>query len=250
MAKHNKWSKVKHRKAAVEKKRGRVWTKIAKAIIVAAKHGGGDPAANLPLRYAMDEARYANMPRDTVERAIAKGVGGSDTSTYETVRYEGYAPGGIAIIVDALTDNRARTISLVRLAFSDWNGSLGNSGCVGYLFQHRGVITLLGTGLTEDRVMQAALDAGALDVQGPSEAIDPDEESLWTVFTDVPSFIGVRDALEKAKFPISEATLSLVPDTLVTVSGEAAKDVEGLIEALEEIDDVQKVFSNADIEGE
>jgi YebC/PmpR family DNA-binding regulatory protein len=248
MAKHNKWSKVKHRKAAVEKKRGRVWTKIAKAIIVAAKHGGGDPAANLPLRYAMDEARYANMPRDTVERAIAKGVGGSDTSTYETVRYEGYAPGGIAIIVDALTDNRARTISLVRLAFSDWSGNLGTSGCVGYLFQHRGVITLLGAGLTEERVMQAAIEAGALDVQGPSDEQDADDESLWTVLTDVPSFLGVRDALEKAGLPISEASLSLVPDALVGVQGELAKGVEGLIDALEEIDDVQKVYTNAEID--
>lgn len=249
MAKHNKWSKVKHRKAAVEKKRGRVWTKIAKAIIVAAKHGGGDPGANLPLRYAMDEARYANMPRDTVERAIAKGVGGGDTSTYEVVRYEGYAPGGVAIVVDSLTDNRARTISLVRLAFSVWNGNLGTSGCVGYLFQHCGLITLVGSGLTEERVLQVALDAGAKDVRGPEQPIEVDEESEWTILTDVPSFISVRDVIEKAKLPISEASLSMVPDTLVQVKGEAAKDVEALIEALEEIEDVQKVYTNALIDG-
>ncbi len=249
MAGHNKWSKIRHRKAIVDKRRGKVWTKISKAIIVAAKHGGPDPDSNLSLRYAMDEARYANMPRDTVERAIKKGAGGGDTANYEMIRYEGYAPGGVAIIIDALTDNRTRTITDVRKAFSDYEGNVGNSGCVAYLFQPRGQVVVKGDGLTEDRMMELAIDAGALDVQHPEAGAEGDA-AVWTVLTEVPAFNTVKDALEKAGLEIVLAELAMVPDTTVAVAGEHARQVIDLIDALDDLDDVQKVYTNADIEAE
>jgi YebC/PmpR family DNA-binding regulatory protein len=246
VAGHNKWSKIKHRKAVVDKRRGKVWTKISKAIIVAAKHGGGDPASNLTLRYAMDEARYANMPRDTVERAIKKGAGGGENINYENNRYECYGPGGVAIIVDALTDNRTRTITDLRLAFSDHNGNVGSSGCVAYLFQPRGQILVNGEGLTEDKVMEAAIEAGALDVQPP----DDEESPVWTILTEVPAFNVVKERIEKGGFTITDAQLAMIPENLVTVRGEQAKQIIDLIDALEDLDDVQKVYSNADIPDE
>lgn len=243
MAKHNKWSKIKHRKAVVDKRRGKVWTKIAKALMVAAKHGGPDPDSNLSLRYAIDEARYANMPRDTVERAIQKGAGGASTENYETIRYEGYSPGGVAVIVDALTDNRTRTITDVRNAFHDAGGNVGSSGCVAYMFQPRGEILLDARPLSEDRVIELAIDAGALDAQPP----DDPENPTWTVLTAVPDFAAVKDALERAGLKVTEANLTMIPDTLVTVRGEHAKAVMELAEQLEDLDDVQKVYTNADI---
>jgi YebC/PmpR family DNA-binding regulatory protein len=245
VAGHNKWSKIKHRKAVVDKRRGKVWTKISKAIIVAAKHGGGDPDSNLSLRYAIDEARYANMPRDTIERAIKKGAGGGDTANYETIRYEGYAPGGVAVIVDALTDNRTRTITDVRNAFNEAGGNVGASGCVAYMFQPRGQILVGGKGLSEDRVMELAIEAGALDAQPPEEG---DEDATWTILTEVPAFNGVKEALEKAGLKITSAELSMVPDTSVAVAGGQAKQVMELVEALEDLDDVQKVYTNADVD--
>lgn len=243
MAGHNKWSKIKHRKAVVDKRRGKVWTKVSKAIIVAAKNGGPDPTANLSLRYAIDEARYANMPRDTIERAIQKGAGGGDTSSYESTRYEGYAPGGVAVIVDALTDNRTRTVGDVRLAFSDHSGNLGNSGCVAYLFDTRGQITLEGKGVTEDQLMEIAADAGADNIEPSGE----DEDRTWTVSTMPGSFQTVKEALEKAKLTITEAQIAMVPQNRVEVRGEAAKEILALIESLEELDDVQKVYANFEI---
>lgn len=243
MAKHNKWSKIKHRKAVVDKRRGKVWTKIAKALMVAAKHGGPDPDSNLSLRYAIDEARYANMPRDTVERAIQKGAGGASTENYETIRYEGYAPGGVAVIVDALTDNRTRTITDVRNAFHDAGGNVGSSGCVAYMFQPRGEILLDAGSLSEDRVIELAIEAGALDAQPP----DDPEHPVWTVLTAAPDFASVKDALERAALKVAEANLTMIPDTTVTVRGEHAKSVIELVEQLEDLDDVQKVYTNADI---
>ncbi|MFO0832150.1 MAG: YebC/PmpR family DNA-binding transcriptional regulator [Phycisphaerales bacterium] len=245
MAKHNKWSKVKHRKAVVDKRRGRVWTKISKALMVAAKNGGPDPDSNLSLRYAMDEARYANMPRDTVERAIQKGAGLGDTSQFENVRYEGYAPGGIAVVVDALTDNRTRTIALVRETFESYEGRVGASGCVAHMFQFRGQIGIVGKNLSDDRILEAALDAGADDVVSPDPLPEEDEDGGWTVLTDVPSFNRVKAALEKAGFPIEEASLAMIPQDTVEIAGAQAQSVEDLVEALEELDDVQKVYTNA-----
>ena len=252
MAGHNKWSKIKHRKAVVDKRRSKVWTKVARAIVVAARHSGADPNFNLSLRYAMDEARYANMPRDVVDRAIQKGAGGGDMSQYETVRYEGYAPGGVAIIIDALTDNRTRTAGDVRLAFSDANGNMGATGCVAYMFQPRGRICVAPKGVVEDALVDCAASAGALDVQPPPARDDHDDHddnnaSPWTILTEVGPFSAVREAIEKAGYAIVEAGLTMVPDTNVLVRGEQAKGVIDLVDALEDLDDVQKVYNNADI---
>lgn len=241
MAGHNKWSKIKHRKAVVDKRRGKVWTKVSKAIIVAAKNGGPDPDSNLSLRYAIDEARYANMPRDTIERAIKKGSGGEDQSNYETVRYEGYGPGGVAVIIDTLTDNRARTVGDLRLAFSNHGGNLGTTGCVGYLFQPRGVIVIETPGRTDDQMMELALESGAVDAESSG---DPDHPQ-WTITTTVEDFNAAKAATEQTKLKILEATLAMVPDSTVEIRGENARNLIDLIDAIEDLDDVQKVYSNA-----
>ena len=262
MAGHNKWSKIKHRKAVVDKRRGKVWTKCSKAIIVAAKNGGGDPTTNLALRYAIDEARYANMPRETIERAIQKGAVGGTGENYEPVRYEGYGPGGVAIIVDALTDNRTRTVGDLRLAFGNHGGSLGNSGCVGYMFQPKGRILVNAPGVGEDRMMEIAIEAGADDCVAPD---DPNEEP-WTILCAVSAFQSVKEAIERAgaapahtganphakastsaasTITIAEAEIAMVPSDSVEVRGEAADTLGELIEAIEDLDDVQKVYTNA-----
>lgn len=248
MAGHSAWKNIKRRKNAVDKKRGKVWTKIAKAIIVAARNGGPDPASNLTLRYAIDEARYANMPRDTIERNVKKGAGEKEGTGYETIRYEGYGPGGVALIIDALTENRTRTVTFLRDALSKYGGNLGNSGCVSYVFDHRGQIVIKAQGLTEDRVMELAIDAGAADVESPD---DPSEDgATFTIYTDIPAFQSVKEKLEAAGMVIEEAQLAMVPQTRTTVKGENAKDNLDLIEAIEEIDDVQKVYTNLDVPDE
>ncbi len=246
VAGHNKWSKVKHRKAVVDKRRSKVWSKVSRAIIVAAKHGGPDPAFNLALRYGLDEARYANMPRDLVERAIKKGAGGGEQENYEAIRYEGYGPGGAAIIIDALTDNRTRTINEVRLAFTDHGCSVGNSGCVAYMFQPRGQILVDGKGVSEDALMDVAVGAGAVDVIAPE---DDAEERVWMVLTEVAGFQAARDAIEKAGMTVSQAELTMIPETSAALAGEQAKTMLELVEALEDLDDVQKVYHNAEIDG-
>jgi transcriptional/translational regulatory protein YebC/TACO1 len=246
VAKHNRWSKVKHRKAVVDKRRGKVWTKIIRAIMVAARQAGPDPSSNVGLRFALDEARYANIPRDTVERAIKKGCGDLDTSSFEVMRYEGYAPGGIAVIVDALTDNRARTIADVRLAFGDVDGNVGATGSVAYMFTQKGVIVIQGDhedkSITEDQLMEAALNAGADDIESPTQAGED-----WTVFTDPIAFETAKKALESAGYPIREAQIAMIPSNRIEVRGEHAKAVMELVDTLEELDDIQKVYTNADI---
>lgn len=245
MAGHSAWKNIKRRKNAVDKKRGKVWTKIAKAIIVAARHGGPDPASNLTLRYAIDEARYANMPRDTIERSIKKGAGEKDGAGYESVRYEGYGPGGVAIIADTLTDNRTRTVTFLRETLGKYGGNLGNAGCVAYLFDHRGRIVVRAAGWTEERVMEAAITAGAADVEPPDDPTD--EDAFYTILTDIPAFQSVKESLEAASLVIEEAELAMVPQTRTTLRGENATQAADLIEAIEDIDDVQKVYTNLDI---
>ncbi|NUQ67965.1 MAG: YebC/PmpR family DNA-binding transcriptional regulator [Phycisphaerales bacterium] len=242
MAGHNKWSKIKHRKAVVDKRRSKVWTKVARAMTVAARESGPDPSFNVALRCAIDEARYANMPRDVIERAIQKGAGGGDQSNYDAIRYEGYAPGGVAIIVDALTDNRARTATDVRNAFGDHAGNLGTSGCVAYLFQPRGTIIAQAPGLADEAVFEAAIAGGALDAQAPA-----DDDTAWTFTSRVEDFNTLKSALEAAGLTIDDASLGMIAETYQRVEGEAARQVLALIEALEDLDDVQKVHSNADI---
>lgn len=244
MAGHSKWHNIKHRKAAVDKKRGKLWSKCSRAILAAARQGGGDPDSNLTLRYAIDEARYANMPRDTIERLIKKGAGGLDAENFENVRYEGYGPGGAAFIVEALTDNRTRTAGDVRLAFSNHDGNLGATGCVGFMFEQRGTIAIPAAGLDADKVMEAAVDAGAADIAEPGEG----DDAAWVVTTTPVDFLGVKSRLEAAKLPVGESRLEMVPRTRVVASGEAAKTLIELVDALEDLDDVQKVYTNFDVD--
>ncbi len=258
MAGHSKWHNIKHRKAAVDKKRGKIWTKCAKAIIVAAKVGGPDIATNLNLRYAIDEARYANMPRDTIERAVKKGSGELGDETYETIRYEGYGPAGVAMIIEALTNNRTRTVGDLRLAFSKYSSNLGNAGCVAYMFEPKGQIVIstiqhdesdkrakpVPRDFLSEKIMEAAINAGADDIEEPEATED---ESQWTILTPVPAFQPVKDAIEAAKIKIAEAQLAMIPNMRTQIKGEDAKKLLALIDAVEDLDDVQKVWTNMDI---
>ncbi|MBX3386651.1 MAG: YebC/PmpR family DNA-binding transcriptional regulator [Phycisphaeraceae bacterium] len=253
MAGHNKWSKIKHRKKIVDGRRSKVWTKCVKAIMVAARNGP-DPDMNLALRYAVDEAKYANVPKDTIERAIKKGSGELGAERYETVRYEGYAPGGVAVVIDALTDNRTRTAGDVRNTFSKHEGNLGATGCVGFLFEHKGRIVLTPTADVPpdpESVMDLALEAGANDVRGGD--FDPDDPDApppaWELLTDPTDFLRVRSAVEalapKARLKIDEAALAMIPTTVARVDDqETAERILDLVEALESFDDVQKVYTN------
>jgi YebC/PmpR family DNA-binding regulatory protein len=245
VAGHSKWHNIKHRKAAVDKKRGRLWSKCARAIIAAARGGGADPSSNLTLRYAIDEARYANMPRDTIERAIKKGAGAIGGESWEPVRYEGYGPGGVAILVDALTDNRTRTVGDLRLAFGKYGGNLGSAGSVSYMFEPRGQIVVAAEGASEETVMDSAIAAGATDVEPPES-----EEGAWMVVTSPAQFQAVKEALEGVKLKIEEAGLAMVPTTRTSIRGEDARKLLALIDAVEDLDDVQKVYANFDIPDE
>jgi YebC/PmpR family DNA-binding regulatory protein len=241
VAGHSKWHNIKHRKAAVDKKRGKLWSKCSRAIIAAARQGGGDPDSNLTLRYAIDEARYANMPRDTIDRAIKKGAGEIGGESWERVRYEGYGPGGVAILVDALTDNRTRTVGDLRLAFGNNGGNLGAAGCVSYLFEAKGQIAVTGS-VAEDTVMEAAINAGADDVAPPDG-----EGGVWTVTTAPTEFFSVRTGLERSGLKVEDAQIAMIPTTRVEVRGDNAKDLLTLIDEVEDLDDVQKVYANFDI---
>ena len=243
MAGHSKWANIKHKKARVDAKRGKAWSKCSKALMVAAKHGGSDPAANLTLRYAIDEARAANMPKDTIERAIAKGAGlGSDGADFEDIRYEGYGIGGVAIIVDCLTDNRQRTAPEVRAVFSKAGGNLGTDGSVAFMFDLKGIITIEGAQDQEDAIMTAALDAGAEDIEF--------DDGLWTVTTPADSVPQVRDALEAASMTVASGTREMIPNVSVEAAGDAVAQNIKLLNALEDLDDVQKVYSNMDASAE
>lgn len=246
MAGHSKWANIKHRKAAQDKKRGKVWTKCAKAIMAAARSGGGDPDMNLSLRYAIDEAKYANMPKDTIQRAVDKGAGAGGGEDFKAMVYEGYGPGSTAIIVEGLTDNNTRTVNEVRSIFNKLGGNLGNSGAVAFMFQTKGQIILDAGRYSEQQVMEQALEAGAEDIQPPTDAT-ADDPGVWTVLTDPASYQTVKDAIEKAGIEIIDAGIARIPDNTVVVKGDDARKFINLIETLEDNDDVQKVYSNADI---
>ena len=252
MAGHSKWANIKHRKARVDAKRGKAWSKCARAIMAAAKQGGGNPDANLALRYAVDEAKAANMPKDTIEKAIAKATGELGGEAYEQVIYEGYAAGGVAVMLDVLTDNRNRTVPEVRKLFEKHGGNLGPNGCVAYNFQSKGQIFIAGEGTDEESLMEAALEAGAEDVaeEGGEEGGDGEGEEQgggWLVTTQPTDYLPVREALQAAGFAVESAELTMVPDTTVAVTGADVQRVLTLLEALEDHDDVQKVHANADI---
>lgn len=242
MAGHNKWSKVKHRKAVVDKRRSKAWTMCSRAIISAARQHGPDPAFNFLLRAALEDARYYNVPTDNIERAIKKGAGGGDTENYEPVRYEGYGPGGVAVIVDALTNNRTRTAADVRLCFTKCECKMGVSGAVSHQFEHKGVISISGGPGDEDKIIEAALAAGADDVRAAG-----DEPPTWNVITHPAQFLTVRDALKKGGFTIAEAELDMLPLNTVQVTGQTAKDLMKFVEILEDNEDVKHVYTNADI---
>ena len=241
MSGHSKWSTIKHKKGAADAKRGKLFSKLSRAIMVAAKEGGPDPASNLALQNAIEKARSYSMPKDNIERAIAKGAGeGTDGSSFETVVYEGYGPEGVAVIVEALTDNRNRTASDVRHLFTKFGGNLGATGAVAWQFERRGVVLVSADGVDEDELLLMAADAGADDVER--------DGSTFTVSAAPENLAQVREALEAAGLQIESAGLSMVPKTTVAISDEStAKQVVRLVEGLEENDDVQDVYANFDI---
>jgi YebC/PmpR family DNA-binding regulatory protein len=238
---HSKWSSIKHKKGAADAKRGKLFSKLSRAIMVATKEGGPDPASNLALQNAIEKARSYSMPKDNIERAVAKGSGeGADGSAFETVVYEGYGPEGVAVLVEALTDNRNRTASEVRHLFSKHGGNLGATGAVAWQFERLGVVLVPAEGIDEEGLLLAAADAGADDVEldGPVFQVSAPPEQL----------AAVRVALEEAGFAIESAELSMVPKTTVAIADEAvAKRVVRLVEGLEDSDDVQDVYANFDI---
>jgi YebC/PmpR family DNA-binding regulatory protein len=238
---HSKWSSIKHKKGAADVKRGKLFSKLSRAIIVAAKEGGGDPAGNLALQNAIEKAKSYSMPKDNIDRAIAKGSGAdADASAFETVIYEGFGPSGVAVIVEALTDNRNRTASDVRHTFAKNDGNLGGSGAVAWLFERRGLVLVDADGVDEDALMLAAAEGGADDV-----ALDG---TTFAVTTDVQFLFAVREAIEAAGFTVDPAELTMVPKTTVEVADEAdAKKVLRLMDELEDNDDVQDVYANFDI---
>jgi YebC/PmpR family DNA-binding regulatory protein len=238
---HSKWSSIKHKKGAADAKRGKLFSKLSRAIIVAAKEGGPDPAGNLALQNAIEKARSYSMPKDNIDRAIAKGSGAdADASSFDTVVYEGYGPEGVAVLVEALTDNRNRTASEVRHQFSKNGGNLGATGAVAWQFERRAVVLVAGGGVDEDELLLAAADAGADDVE-------PDGSSF--VVTGPPEALSaVREAVEEAGFAIESAELAMLPKATVAIEAEStARALLRLIEGLEESDDVQDVYANFDI---
>ena len=241
MSGHSKWSTIKHKKGATDAKRGQLFTKLSKAIIVAAKEGGPDPAANLSLQNAIEKAKSYSMPKDTIERAIARGAGtDADAAAYETIVYEGYGPDGVAVLVEALTDNRNRTASDVRHLFTKNGGNLGTTGAVAWLFERRGIVLVDAAGVDEDELTLAAAEGGAEDVEL--------DGSVFEVSSAPEDLAAVREAIEAAGIKVESAELSMVPKTTVEVVEEpSAKKLIRLIEALEENDDVQGVYANFDI---
>ncbi|MBL4808996.1 MAG: YebC/PmpR family DNA-binding transcriptional regulator [Phycisphaerales bacterium] len=246
MAGHSKWSNIKHRKARQDKIKARVWSKCSKAIMVAARSGGPDPDSNLSLRYAIDEAKYSNMPKDTIKRAIDKGAGETGGADFQELIYEGYGPGGTALLILSLTDNNTRTVGDVRNSFKKGGGSMGNAGTVAFMFATKGQIIVDANTYDEDTVMEVVLDAGADDVIAPEG--DDDDKGMWTIMTDVSDFQAVKTALEAADIEIVEAEIARIPDNMVEVKGDDVRKMMNLIEVLEELDDVQKVYSNADFD--
>jgi YebC/PmpR family DNA-binding regulatory protein len=239
MSGHSKWSTIKRKKGAADAKRGKIFTKLIREIATAARMGGGDPDSNPRLRLAVDKARTANMPKDNIERGIKKGTGASDGEAYDEALYEGYGPGGTAVMVETLTDNKNRTVGEVRHVFTKYGGNLGASGCVSYLFEKKGLIQFDGEGLDVDSLIEAALDAGADDVEEEGEGV--------TVITSPADFESVKRALEGAGHSPTHAAISLEPVSTVALEGKQAESMLSLADALEDLDDVQGVNANFDI---
>jgi YebC/PmpR family DNA-binding regulatory protein len=239
---HSKWSSIKHKKGAADTKRGKLFSKLSRAITVAAKEGGGDPAGNATLATAIQKAKDNSMPKDNIERAIAKGTGGGDGESYETITYEGYGPAGVAVLVEAMTDNRNRTASDVRNIFNKTGGKLGETGSVAWLFERKGSIVVDAGKVDEDELMTAAIDAGAEDVN--------QDEGTYEIVTDPADFMTVRQAIDDAGIAYESAELAMLPKTTVKLEQSDAKKMMRLMDALEDNDDVQEVHANFDISEE
>jgi YebC/PmpR family DNA-binding regulatory protein len=237
MAGHSKWANIKHRKERQDAKRGKVFTRLIKEITVAARMGAGDPGMNPRLRLAVDKAQEANLPKDTIERAIKRGTGGLEGVNYEEVRYEGYGIGGAAVMVDCMTDNKTRTVADVRHAFTKYGGNLGTDGSVAFLFKHCGQM-VFAPGTNEDKLMEAAIDAGAEDVV-------TDDDGSIEVITSPNDLTPVRETLQKAGFKPELAEVTMKPMTESSLTGEDAARMQKLLDAIEAIDDVQEVYTNA-----
>ncbi len=241
MSGHSKWANIKHKKERTDSKRGKIFTKIGREIAVAVKEGGADPEGNSKLKDVVAKAKANNMPNDTIMRSIKKAAGELGNINYESIVYEGYGPGGVAVIVEALTDNRNRTAGEVRHSFDKNGGSLGATGCVAWMFERKGVIVIEKTdSLDEDELMMAALDAGAQDVEDDGDAME--------ITTDVAAFSQVYDALEKAGFEFAMAEIQLVPSNTVTVTEDIEQGVQKMLDMLEDNDDVQNVYHNAEMD--
>jgi YebC/PmpR family DNA-binding regulatory protein len=238
MAGHSHWKNIKRKKAVVDARRGQAWSKVARLIMIAAKRGA-NPNDNLALRFAMDKARAVNMPNDTIEKAIKKGSGELGGQNFESVLYEGYGPGGVAILVDALTDNRNRTAGEVRLIFDKHGGAVAGANAVGWMFTKKGVINIEKSKIDEEKLMELALDAGAEDVQTSDEGYE-----VTTTFQD---FEKVRHALTGARVELAQADVMMIPSQSVAIAGENAEKLQKIVDGLEANDDVQNVYTNADV---
>ncbi len=239
MSGHSKWSTIKHKKAATDAKRGKIFTKLIKEITIAARMGGGDPEANPRLRTAINAARSENMPKDNMDRAIKKGTGELEGVNYEEVTYEGYGAGGAAIFIESLTDNKNRTVADIRYIFSKAGGNMGESGCVAYMFDKKGYLVVEQSATDEDTLMEAALDAGAEDVR--------EDGDNFEVISEPGDFEAVQAAIEAAGIVTIAAEVTMLPQTVTPVAGKEAEQVVRLVENLEDCDDVQKVYTNADL---
>lgn len=239
MSGHSKWHNIRLKKGKMDAERGKIFTKLSREIIMAARAGGGNPDANLRLRMAVQKARENSMPADRIKSAIQRGTGEVEGATYDELTYEGYGPNGVAVLVQCATDNRNRTVAEIRNIFSKCGGNLGESGSVGWLFNRRGLISVAKNGKTEDEVMEAVLEAGADDIRT--------EEETFDVYTAPEDFGSVRDALEEAGFEIKNADLTMVPTTTVRLEGQPVQQVLRMMDQLEDHDDVQNVYANFDI---
>ena len=242
MSGHSKWSSIKHKKAATDAKRGKIFSKLIKEITVAARLGGGDIDANPRLRTAVQAAKNENMPKDNIERAIKKGTGELEGVNYEESIYEGYGPGGAAVLVESLTDNKNRTVADIRSIFGKNGGNLGENGCVAWMFDKKGYIAVESKSVDEDVLMEAALEAGAEDIK--------EDNSNYEVITAPGDFEAVKDAIDKASIAYIDAEITMLPQTTANLAGKEAEQMVRLMEMLEDCDDVQKVYTNADIPDE
>ncbi len=242
MSGHSKWSNIKHKKGAADARRGKIFTKLIKEITIAAKMGGGDIDANPRLRSAVLAAKAENMPKDNIERAIKKGTGDLEGVSYEEIVYEGYGPGGTAVLIESLTDNKVRAVADIRHIFSKCGGNLGENGCVSFMFDKKGYIEIQKDGVEEDALMELVLEAGAEDVR--------EEEYTFEVITDPSDFETVKDAVDKAEISATIAEVTMLPQTYANLEGKQAEQMLRLMDMLDDCDDVQKVHTNADIPDE